>query len=356
MKKIKVGIIGLAHLHPLTYFPHFSQCDAFEVIAVSEPNSEILESASTELSTQHSLQDYGDYRQLIEKAGVDMVAIFSPHEQCPEIVEYAAGRGKHILVEKPMAASVAGGERILKTVEKSDIVASTPYVWRYHQAAIEIKRMLDKGYLGRIFAMEGRCIAGRIQRYIDGNSGWILNKQQGGGGALWNLGVHWIDLFNWFMGGMKPLRAYCELSSFSPGCEVEENAHGIVNYENGITATYNLGYSSPPSYPDGRDLHINIRGSLGSITWNPAFEGREDEIFLCSDHPELSDAPNRSLRLTQKAAPGYSGILGLRYINDFAKWILKRQAPAITIAEGVAAIRVAELLYRAAEARQVVSL
>ncbi|MBN1349696.1 Gfo/Idh/MocA family oxidoreductase [candidate division KSB1 bacterium] len=354
MKHIKVGIIGFAHLHPLTYIPHFEACEGMEFIAASDPDCDLLARGLSQLALPRDIECYGDYHQMIDGSGADLVAIFSPHYQCPEVVEYAAAKGKHILVEKPMAASVEGGERILKATQNAQIVSSTPYVWRYHQAAIEIKRLLENGFLGDIFALEGRCIAGRIQRYIDGNSGWILDKRKGGGGPMWNLGVHWIDLFNWFLGGLKPLRAYCEMNSITPGCGVEENAHGIVFYENGITANYNIGYSSPPSYPYGRDLHINIRGTLGSITWNPAFEGEEDEIFLCSDHPDLADAPNRTIRLLQKAAPGYAGIMGLRYIKDFAFWISKAQKPSITIAEGVEAIKVAELLYRAAETKQVV--
>ena len=259
-----------------------------------------------------------------------------------------------MLVEKPMAASVEGGERMLKAVNESKIIASTPYVWRYHQGAVEIKRILDAGYLGQVQAMEGRCIAGRIQRYIDGHSGWILKKSEGGGGPMWNLGVHWIDLFSWFMNGLTPASASCVMSSFTPGCEIEENAHGMVTYTNGVTATYNIGYSSPPSYPHGRDLHINIRGTLGSITWNPAFEGHEDELFVCSDHPDLTDAPNRTIRLLQKSAAGYSGMMGLRYICDFAEWILNKKAPSITIEQGVQAIKVADMLYRSAESGQVV--
>ena len=356
MKKIRAGIIGLAHLHPLTYVPLFEKSDEIQLTAISEPDPTILQSSLSKLKLSVPLQSFADYRQLIDEAGVEMVAIFSPHHQCPEVVEYAASRGKHLLIEKPMAASVEAGERILKAVEKAGIIASTPYLWRYHQASIEIKRFIKAGYLGQLFALEGRCIAGRIERYIDGHSAWILKKQQGGGGAMWNLGVHWIDLFNWFLDGLKPNRAYCEMSSFTPGCEVEDNAHGIVHYGNDVTAIYNIGYSSPPSYPYGRDLHINIRGSSGSITWNPAFEGQEDEIFLCSDHPDLSDAPNRRIRLTQKVVPGYCGIMGLHYINDFATSILKGQPPSITVADGVEALKVADLLYRAAEARQVISM
>lgn len=356
MKKIKAGIIGLAHLHPLTYVPLFEQSNEIQLTAISEPDPNLLKSGLATLKLSVPVQSYRDYRQLIDDAGVDMVAIFSPHHRCPEVVDYAASSGKHILVEKPMAASVEGGERILRAVEKAGVIASTPYLWRYHQAAIEIKKILDNAYLGRVFALEGRCIAGRIQRYIDGNAGWILTKEQGGGGAMWNLGVHWIDLFNWLLGGLKPLRAYCEMDSFSAGCEVEENAQAIVHYENEITAVYNIGYSSPPSYPYGRDLHINIRGALGSISWNPAFEGQEDEIFICSDHPDLSDAPNRRIRLTQKVVPGYCGIMGLHYLNDFATWILNRQTPSITIADGLEALKVADLLYRSAEIKQVTSV
>ena len=64
----------------------------------------------------------------------------------------------------------------------------------------QFKRLIETGALGRIVALEGRCAAGRLQRYLDGHAAWMLDPAQSGGGPMLNLGVHWIDLFRWMLG------------------------------------------------------------------------------------------------------------------------------------------------------------
>jgi predicted dehydrogenase len=297
---------------------------------------------------------YTNHQEMIDKGNVDLVIVFAPHHLCPEIAEYAASHGKHLIIEKPMANTLAGGQRIAKACEKYGVLGSTPYIWRYHAAAKQIKGIVSQGYIGEIQALEGRCIAGRIQRYIDAGASWMLKKSESGGGVMWNLGVHWIDLFRWFMEGAEVERVYAEYSASTPNVNVEENAFALVRYHNGAVATLNIGYSSPPSFPYGRDLHINVRGTLGSITWNPAFEGSEDEIFICSDHPDMCDAPNRTMKFVQKRSEGYSGVLGLNYINDIAECIVSKREPPISVLDGVEALKVANAINHSAEERKVV--
>lgn len=352
MSELRVGIIGLAHLHPMSYVPHIQACDKTVLAAVSEPDEQLLKQRMQRLP--RGIKSYLSYQELINYGDVDLVIIFAPHILCPEIAEFAASHGKHFIVEKPMAATLAGGEQIRRTSERYDVVASTPYIWRYHAAATEIKRIIKQGYLGEIQALEGRCIAGRVQRYIDAGASWMLSRKDAGGGAMWNLGIHWIDLFRWFMDGAEVEWAFGEFSSFTPNIEIEENSAAIIHYDNGVTVTLNVGYSSPPSFPYGRDLHINIRGTVGSVTWNPAFEGAEDEIFICSDHPGLSDAPNRTIRFAQRKVEGYAGVLGLDYISDIADCIIAKNEPPIAVEDGVEALKVADAISRSVEERKVI--
>ena len=83
MKPIKVGIIGLAHLHPMTYIPHFESCAHTKLTAIAEPNGELLNEKLAALGTPNAVAEYQDYKKLIDESGVDLVAIFSPHYECP---------------------------------------------------------------------------------------------------------------------------------------------------------------------------------------------------------------------------------------------------------------------------------
>ncbi len=346
MKKLKVAIIGLQHLHPVSYMPHLINSN-LELVALSDDDAELLKKRQPLFPG--NLNYYTDYKKLLDKEKLDIAFIFSPHYLCPDVVEYAASKKINIVVEKPIAASYEGGLRIQKACESNGIIASVPYAWRFHAATKVIKKMLDFGYLGEIKALEGRCIAGRIDRYVEGNSAWMLEKKKSGGGPMWNLGVHWIDLFRYLMKFPKAERVYAEYTKISKTVDIEENSFGIVKFNNGAVATLNVGYSSPASFPYGRDLHINIRGTLGSLTWNPAFEGSDDEIFLCSDHPEICTAPNRTIKMVQKSAKGYVGMMGFEFVKEFADCVRNKKQPLVTVSEAAEVLHIAEALNKSAE-------
>jgi predicted dehydrogenase len=73
--------------------------------------------------------------------------------------------------------------------------------------------------LHRTVGCEGRCAAGRLSPYIEGNAAWMLEKARSGGGAMLNLGVHWIDLYRWLLAD-----EVAEVSPRSGRCLV---AHGV---------------------------------------------------------------------------------------------------------------------------------
>ena len=346
MEKLKTAIIGLQHLHPVSYLPHIIACN-LDLIAISDDNKSLLEKRKTDFPS--NVKYYSDYKNLIDSEKIDIVFIFSPLYQCPDVVEHAACKGINIIIEKPMAASYEGGLKIQKACTKNNVISSIPYVWRFHFASREIKRILDSGYLGEIKALEGRYIAGRINRYIEADSSWVIEKKKSGGGAMWNLCSHWIDLFRYFMNFPKAERVYAEYSNISDNIDVEENASGIIKFSNGAVATLNAGYTLPTSFPNGRDLHINIRGSLGSLTWNPVFEGSEDEVILCSDHPDINIAPNRHIRVILKNVTGYFGIMGFEFVKEFVDSIQTKTKPLVSTKEAVEVLQITEALNKSAE-------
>ena len=88
---------------------------------------------------------------------------------------------------------------VARAAREAKVKLTTGYCWRLHPAAVALKRIVRSGILGSIVGGEGRCAAGRLQRYTDGNASWMLQREISGGGPMINLGVHWIDLFRWML-------------------------------------------------------------------------------------------------------------------------------------------------------------
>ncbi len=352
MRTLGVGIVGLHHLHPADYLPHFRALPQTEVRAIAEPDAVLRE----RVCAAAGVAACADGDELLRRDDIDLVVVFLPHADCPAFVEQAARAGKHVLVEKPMAATSAGIERMMAAVAAAGVQLSAPYCWRYHPVARQIKQLLEQGALGRVVALEGRCAAGSPQRYLAGGiSPWLLSRERAGGGPLHNLGVHWIDLFRWLLA--DEVEAVSGMVSHAQHhLEIEDNAFALLRFRGGATAVLDISYSVPDAYPAGRDLYIGIRGSEGALSWSPAWGGTADELFVCSGRPEAADAPVRTLRIASRAVPGYGGISGLAYLREVAEDLLAGRPLQVTGQDGWRALRVVEAAYESAAAGRTVTL
>lgn len=344
---LRVAIIGLGHLHPRSYMPLFEAVEDTEVVAVAEADAAMREAFCADFA----IPGFATIDELLAAHEIDIAAIFLPHVDCPEAAEKCAAKGIHLMVEKPMASSVAGAARIVAAARAAGVKTTTGYCWRLHPAACEFKRLIGSGILGRIVAAEGRCAAGRLGRYIDGGSPWMLQKAKSGGGPMFNLGVHWIDMFRWLLA-----EEVVEVSGLNVKInteyDIEDNSLAHLKFEGGAIAALDISYTVPDSFPHGRDLYLSVRGTTGVGSWAPAYEGAKDVLVVCSDHPSFAGAPRRSFGIELEPTDGYSGFMGREYVQAFANAIRNDTVAPITAEDGVAALKVVEAFYAAAESKR----
>lgn len=350
-QKLKVAIVGLQHLHPRMYMPLFNASPAFEVCAAMDADAKLLE----DFGKDFNIRGYGDLDKLLAQETLDVAAIFLPHADCPEAAEKCAEKGLHLMVEKPMAASAAGARRIVDAARKNNVHLTTGYCWRLHPVSRELRSLIDRGAIGEIVGGEGRCAAGRLSRYIDGHSGWMLDRKISGGGPMYNLGVHWIDLFRWLIGD-EVREVSGRNVKLNEEYNIEDNSFAHMRFSRGAIVSLDISYTVPDAFPHSRDLYVSIRGTRGVISWAPAFEGETDILFICSDDPEFAGSPNVRHTYELEPIPGYGGFMGLNYVNGFAEAIFSGARPAITGEDGVEALRIVEAIYRADERRAWVDL
>ncbi len=317
------------------------------VIAVADANPAVLEGFVKDFP----VRGYADWRDLLEKERLDLAVIFLPHADCPEAAVACSARGAHVLVEKPMAAGAAGVRRMIAAAEKAGVILSTPYVWRYHPVAQKMKRLVEEGVTGRIVGCEGRCAAGRLSRYIEGNAGWMLQKARSGGGPMFNLGVHWIDLYRWLLAD-EVVEAMGKNVRVNPQYDIEDNSFALLTFSRGTVLALDISYTVPDSYPFGRDLHLALRGAQGVLSWSPSFEGIKESLFVCSDSGEYS----QDLDFELPPQPGYGSVMGLRFLSDLVESVRAGRPPAITGQDGLKALEVVEAIYQSAESGRSVKL
>jgi len=348
---LKVGIVGLGHLHPRAYMPLFEAVDTMQVTAVMENDDTLRQSFCNDFN----VTGYVDIEKMLKDCELDVAAIFLPHADCPAVAEACAKAGLHLMVEKPMAASAAGAERIVQAAARHGVQLTTGYCWRVHPVTREFKRLIDTGVIGKPVGAEGRCAAGRLHRYIEGHSPWMLQRDRSGGGPMYNLGVHWVDLFRFLLAD-EIVEASGQNVKINTAYDIEDNSFAHLRFAGGTIASLDISYTVPDAFPYGRDLYLSVRGTTGAISWAPAFEGQRDVLFVCSDHPDFAGSPRRDLSFELESVKGYCGAMGLAYVRDFADAIRENRKPAITGEDGVAALKVVEAVYQSANDKKCVPL
>ena len=344
MRALSVGFIGLSHLHPKSYMPVFAAAGGMDVVAVAESDPAVLAS----FAQSFPVRAYADWREMLDKEKLDLAVLFLPHYLCPEAGVACAERGIHLIVEKPMAADSAGLGRIVEAAARNNVVLSSPYVWRYHPVARAMKGYIEDGVLGRIVGGEGRCAAGRLHRYIEGNASWMLTRAKSGGGPMYNLGVHWIDLYRWLLAD-EVVEVFGKNVKINQEYDIEDNSFALLTFSRGTVLALDISYTVPDSFPAGRDLYLALRGTAGVLSWSPSFEGIKENLFVCSDSAKFQPATRRNVSFELEPQPGYAGPCTLPFLRDLATAIRTGARPDITGEDGLRALEVVEAIYESAE-------
>ena len=350
LRPIRVAFLGLAHLHAYSYKLLFGYLPAVHVVAAAEADETLLDA----FTRVFHLRGYSDWRTLLDREAIDLAVLFLPHADCPEAAVSCAERGIHILAEKPMAADSAGIRLMIDAARRSGVVLSTPYVWRYHPVSIALRDLVRAGSLGEIFGGRGLCAAGGAQRYVQGGAGWMLRKARSGGGAMHNLGVHWIDLFHWLLED-EVVEVTGRSIHFSAEHDVEDAALALIAFAGGAVLTLDVSYSVPDGFPGGREIYVALRGRKGFATWRPSLQERKQILFVCRD-AEGQPAGLQEIEHLYPLQPGYAGWCGMSFLADFIGAIRQGCAPAITGTDALRALEVVEAIYRSAESGTAIRL
>lgn len=344
---LKVAIVGLGHLHPRSYMPLFAALPATRVVGVVEANAALREPFCHDFQ----IPGYAALEPMLKAEKPDIVALFLPHDECPAAGVHCARLGIHLMVEKPVANTARGAAQIVAAARQAGVKMTTGYAWRLHPVAREIRRLVQGGVIGEVVGGEGRCAAGRLQRYLDGHSPWILQRARCGGGPMYNLGVHWIDLFRHILND-----EVAEVSGrnvkVNTQYDVEDNSFAHLRFDRGAIVALDISYTVPDAFPYGRDLYIALRGTRGVISWAPAYEGQKDVLCVCSDAPEWAGSPRRNQEFELEPVKGYSGYMGREYVRAFVNAVLTDTEPPITGEDGVAALNVVEAVYQSASTKR----
>ena len=325
---IKLGIVGggaIGSVHATAAKAVGSDIVDLRCIA------DVDEKAAKKLAAQHgNAHTTADPQQLFDDKDIDAVVIGVPNRFHAPLAVAALKAGKDVLLEKPMALSVAECQQINDAAASTGQILQMGFVQRYSSVAVTGRRLVDAGRLGKLYHIKTSTYR---RRGIPGLGGWFTTKAMSGGGPLIDIGVHAIDLAMYLADAPRPVRVSGKVyANFGPRMkdyiyegmwagppkldgtfDVEDAAHAFVRFDNGLTMEVNATWAM--NLPDNALPSVmGFFGDKGGMTFN--LGGSELRLATEQDGHNVDLVPK--LRATQ----GFED--QLRY---FAQNIKKRTQP-----------------------------
>lgn len=272
MTKLKLGIIGTGGICNNKHLPSLAKvADKVEVVALCDQDEEKA-IATRERHGLTNAKIYTDYKELLADPEIDVVHVCTPNVAHCQITVDAFEAGKHVLCEKPMAATAADAQRMLDAWKKSGRKFTVGYQNRFRPDVQVLKKACDAGELGEIYYGE----ANAIRRKAVPTWGVFPNKSLQGGGPLIDIGTHALDITLWCMNNydvdsisgqvfykLGHLPEAAEGNTYGPWdaehFEVEDSAMGFIKMKNG--ALINLRASWALNYRDAREASTTLCGT-----------------------------------------------------------------------------------------------
>lgn len=197
-----------------------------------------------------------DMKKAIEHPDTDVVVIGLPNDLHLPAVEMAAAAGKAVLCTKPLGRTAVEGKKMLDIVEKAGVFHGYLEDLAYTPKALKSLETIKAGALGKILWVRSR------EAHPGPHSDWFWDLNIAGGGAIVDLGCHCIEIARNYIGkDIRPVEVMCWADTLVKPIEAEDNAIGLVRYENGAIGQFEVSWS----FRGGMDLRDEISGDKGII-------------------------------------------------------------------------------------------
>lgn len=248
LSSMKFGIAGLSHDHVNLILSDYRD-GKVNIVGIAEANKDLR----TRMQQTYNLPDsilFDDLKKMVTTKKPDVVLGYNPVAKHIDIVEVCAPLGISVMVEKPLAATLAQASRMEFLALKNYIKLLTNYETTWYPSFQQVYNIADKDSLGQIRKMivhDGHQGPKEIGCSKDFTS-WLTDPDMNGGGALTDFGCYGANIMTWLMRGRKPIAVTAVARHFKPKTytKVEDDATIIVEYPSAtgvIEASWNWPFS-----------------------------------------------------------------------------------------------------------------
>lgn len=269
MSKVGIGIVSWAHGHVNAYATMIRGFDDAELVACWDDDVE----RGRRNAEAFGIPFEAHLEDLLSNKNIECVIVASETNKHADLCVEAARAGKAILLQKPMALTLADCDRIIAAVEQSGIWFSVAYQMRHDPQNIHMKRLVQEGAVGRVGIVRRRhCIPVLFNKaFIEGPSRWHISREANRG--MWmDDASHPCDWLVWMLG--RPKSVIAEIDNVLTNVAPDDAGFAVFRYPNGIMAEIHnasitwAGENTTEIYGD-RGVIIQNHGDAVSCTPRP---------------------------------------------------------------------------------------
>jgi predicted dehydrogenase len=270
---LRVGLVGVGGIGRSQHLPGWAKVPFAEVLGLADVSDEALARAAPAAPNAHT---YRDWRELVARDDLDVIDICTPNRTHAAIALAALESGKHVLCEKPLATTAAEVRAMRDAAQRAGRLLMAAQHFRFDPPARQLKALIDDGLLGDIYYTRAQW----LRRRLLPPRTTFIERRLSGGGPVFDIGVHVLDLAYWFLGAPEPVSvsAFVETKlahnpEVSGGwgdwdharIDVEDFTAGLVRFRDGgvlvLEASW-LGFQ-----PEKELIRLQCFGTRGGAVW-----------------------------------------------------------------------------------------
>ncbi len=181
-KTYRIGVAGMVHDHVWGLAKSFANCPHAQLVAAADPNEPLRTRMESDFGATATFAEWGE---MLDKVELDCLLITTENSRAADIAEAAAAKGIHMIVEKPMAATLAQADRMLKAAQAAGVQLMVNWATAWHPSVNKAVELVNAGAIGQVFdvrvrmAHHGPKELGCSEYFY----GWLYDAEKNGAGA-----------------------------------------------------------------------------------------------------------------------------------------------------------------------------
>jgi predicted dehydrogenase len=281
---------------------------------------------------------YTDYRALLDDPHVDVVCIGAPNHLHRDVAVAAAGSGKHVICEKPLARTLAEAEEMVSACRAAGVLLLYAEELCFAPKYVRAKQLVDEGALGRVFHVL------HSEQHDGPHSDWFWDVRRSGGGVLMDMGCHAIELCRWMYDKPAVVSVSATLGTYMHGDRTDGDDHavGILTFAGGGIGVVEVSWAKR----GGMDDHVELIGD-GGVSYVDLVRGTALPTFSASGYGYAAEkAPSQGW-----SYPMFDETWNYGYVAEmrhFVECVREQAEPRETGEDGLEVLRILYSMYRAA--------